>query len=250
MGNSHNAFCADGTSFSDDIRHEVSLRKPFSVTQKDNFDPDECPFCSLRRKNCRWLRTELARLGGEASSLEGTIPQKFHQALYDWLDEGIGLPASHYTGGVEDVSVSSCSKCNETRHEVGMLLAEAQCRDAQCKARMEFRTRVASQIEDLLIEKRSLEAKLLSNGHPDGMLSDGELRAITRVNRADSIDVGDLHFTNKTPRESRLSDGEDNDEKWRAAVEELPGPHSGSRLSHSNGLQGRTYASGNGDIAL
>jgi hypothetical protein len=100
------------------------------------------------------------------------------------------LPESFYTGGVEDVRAMACSRCTEVRKEVQALQNEARMLDAQCKARIEYHRREAGCIEDLLIEKRRIEAKLYFQQAQTGSGGlDGHFCAITKVNQTDDIAV-------------------------------------------------------------
>eukprot|EP00930_Biecheleria_cincta_P020169 TRINITY_DN15226_c0_g1_i1.p1 TRINITY_DN15226_c0_g1~~TRINITY_DN15226_c0_g1_i1.p1 ORF type:complete len:196 (-),score=39.42 TRINITY_DN15226_c0_g1_i1:443-1030(-) len=160
------------------------IRPPWALAQADRFDCDECPFCKLRQSNAAWLRTELKRLTSEVCVIESTIPPKFLPELNSRL-ENWALPESYYTGGVDDISAGSCSQCDALRQEVKALQEQARSLDAQRLARVEFRRGVAWKIEDLLIQKRQIEARLFQNCGPGEKSDDGQFSAITRVNLAD-----------------------------------------------------------------
>lgn len=168
-------------------------RLPWAVTQAEQFEVEDCPFCSLRRSHCAWLRTEIKRLSSEVASLQTTIPSKFVPDLRRRLQEP--LPFSTYTGGVDDVQGQACTKCEDKREEVQTLQNEARSLDVQCKARIDFHERFARHIEALLIEKRHIEAQLFFNrrrGDDDSQELDGQFCAITRVNEPDE----DAHALN------------------------------------------------------
>eukprot|EP00434_Breviolum_minutum_P010721 symbB.v1.2.009455.t1/scaffold601.1/size182750/19 len=175
------------------------VRPPWALAQADKFEYEDCPFCRLRRSHCTWLKTEIKRLKSEAAAVQTTIPPSILPELMKELEverwncrcwglvalnsQAGRLPPSGYTGGVDDIVASSCPRCEEWRQEVLDLQEEARFLDAQCKARIEFRSGQARQVEDLLIAKRRVEAKLLSAGQ--GVADDGKLSVITRVNLAD-----------------------------------------------------------------
>ncbi|CAL1161810.1 unnamed protein product [Cladocopium goreaui] len=163
------------------MAHE-EVRPPWALAQADKFEYEDCPFCRMRRSHCTWLKTEIKRLKSEAAAVQTTIPPIILPELMEQLEAG-RLPPSGYTGGVDDIVASSCPRCEEWRQEVLDLQEEARELDAQCKARIEFRSGQARKVEDLLIAKRRIEAKLLSAGH--GVADDGKLSVITRVNLAD-----------------------------------------------------------------
>ena len=89
----------------------------------------------MRRSHCSWLNTEIKRLTSEAQAVQTTIPPIFMSELLE--QEAHGLPASGYTGGVDDIAASSCPRCGEWRQEVLRLQRQARELDAQCKARIE-----------------------------------------------------------------------------------------------------------------
>ncbi|CAK9022706.1 EF-hand domain-containing protein [Durusdinium trenchii] len=163
------------------ISHE-DVRPPWALAQADKFEYEDCPFCRMRRSHCSWLQTEIKRLKSEAAAVQTTIPPIFLPELMQQLEAG-RLPPSGYTGGVDDIIARSCPRCEEWRQEVLDLQEEARELDAQCKARIEFRSGQARNVEDLLIAKRRIEAKLLSAG--GAAVDDGKLSVITRVNLAD-----------------------------------------------------------------
>ncbi|CAE7463319.1 unnamed protein product [Symbiodinium pilosum] len=159
------------------------IRPPWALAQADKFDYEDCPFCDLRRHHSAWLRSEIKRLKSEVAAVQTTIPPRLFPELRQQL-EAEPLPPSGYTGGVDDITASSCPRCPEHRREVLDLQAEANKWDAECKARIEFRRGRARKIEDMLIEKRQIEARLFSTGTGTAM-DDGQFFAITRVNLAD-----------------------------------------------------------------
>lgn len=160
------------------------IRPPWALAQADKFDCDECPFCKLRQSNAAWLRTELKRLTSEVGVVEATVPPKFLPELNSRL-ENWALPESCYTGGVDDISASACSSCDALRQEVKALQDQARSLDARRLALVEFRRGVAWKIEDLLIQKRQIEARLFRHCAPGEKSDDGQLSAITRVNLVD-----------------------------------------------------------------
>ncbi|CAJ1382678.1 unnamed protein product [Effrenium voratum] len=156
------------------------VRPPWALAQADKFEYEDCPFCKMRRSHLSWLRTEIKRLTSEVAAVQTSIPPIFLPELQTHLQAG--LPASGYTGGVDDIVASSCPRCPELRQQVIEVQDEARQLDAQCKARIEFRREQARKVEELLIAKRAIEAKLMSSG---GRMDDGQLSLITRVNLAD-----------------------------------------------------------------
>lgn len=181
-GSTSAAYCTAPTNTKEDIR------LPFAVAQADSFESEDCPFCSYRSSHLKWLRDEIKRLTSEVASLETTIPPKLLPDLHNQLEE-LPLPESMYTGGVEDIRGNACPKCTEVRQQVQKLQREARMMDAQCKARIEFHQREAVGIEELMIEKRHVEAQLYfqQSGKRGGKM-DGQFCAITKVNRSDDID--------------------------------------------------------------
>lgn len=180
------AYCSTPTNTKEDIR------LPFAVAQADSFETEDCPFCAYRGAHCKWLRDEIRRLASEVASLETTIPPKLLPDLHVQLEE-LPLPESMYTGGVEDTQGVACPRCTEHRLEVRKLQGEARMMDSQCKARIEFHRREAKGIEELLIEKRRIEAQLFfrqpnsgARGGGDSAL-DGHFCAITKVNQPDDV---------------------------------------------------------------
>mmetsp|Transcript_30043 Transcript_30043/g.69434 ORF Transcript_30043/g.69434 Transcript_30043/m.69434 type:complete len:196 (+) Transcript_30043:80-667(+) len=181
--------CVESAAFAVDACAQIpslnkgEIRPPWALAQADKFEWDDCPFCDLRRHHCMWLRSEIKRLKSEVSAVQTTIPPRLFPELRQQLEAG-PLPPSGYTGGVDDISASSCPRCPEFRCEVSNLQEEARKWDAECKARIEFRRGLAGRIENMLIEKRQIEAKIFATGTgtvPD----DGQFFAITRVNLAD-----------------------------------------------------------------
>eukprot|EP00439_Symbiodinium_sp_Y106_P075183 s1317_g14.t2 len=176
------------------------IRPPWALAQADKFDYEDCPFCDLRRHHCVWLRSEIKRLKSEVAAVQTTIPPRLYPELRQQL-EAEPLPPSGYTGGVDDISASSCPRCPEHRQEVLDLQAEANKWDAECKAQSQVRAREGSE-EDVPErsktcslklgmlqstgpeEKRQIEARLFSTGTGTAM-DDGHFFAITRVNLAD-----------------------------------------------------------------
>lgn len=98
---------------------------------EDKFEYEDCPFCRLRRSHCSWLTAEIKRLTSEAEAVQTTIPPIFMPEL---AEHEATLPASGYTGGVDDIAASSCPRCGEWRQEVHRLQQRARELDAQCKA--------------------------------------------------------------------------------------------------------------------
>mmetsp|Transcript_69521 Transcript_69521/g.153740 ORF Transcript_69521/g.153740 Transcript_69521/m.153740 type:complete len:240 (-) Transcript_69521:184-903(-) len=172
-------------------QEEYRFRQPFALAQAESFESEDCPFCALRRSHSSWLRTEINRLNSEVRCLETTIPPKFIPELEKRLEE-LPLPDSAYTGGVDEIRGSSCPLCDHHRREVRKLQREARALDSHCKARIEFHRRFSLRIEDLLIEKRQIEAQLFFGKKqgggvgPDGESAlDGHFCAITKVNQPD-----------------------------------------------------------------
>lgn len=165
---------------------QEEYRMPWALTQAERFESEDCPFCAMRRSHCTWLQSEIKRLTSEVSSLENTIPPKFFPELEKSL-ESVTQADSGYTGGVDEVRGTACPKCIECRDEVASLQSEARLLDAQCKARIHFHRSLALRIENLLIEKRRIEAQLFFKNRkpgPDGC-SDGQYCSITKVNQPD-----------------------------------------------------------------
>mmetsp|Transcript_26919 Transcript_26919/g.57055 ORF Transcript_26919/g.57055 Transcript_26919/m.57055 type:complete len:240 (-) Transcript_26919:41-760(-) len=172
-------------------QEEYRFRQPFALAQAESFESEDCPFCALRRSHSSWLRTEINRLNSEVRCLETTIPPKFIPELEKRLEE-LPLPDSAYTGGVDEIRGSSCPLCDHHRREVRKLQREARALDSHCKARIEFHRRFSLRIEDLLIEKRQIEAQLFFGKKqgggvgPDGESAlDGHFCAITKINQPD-----------------------------------------------------------------
>lgn len=179
---SSTAYCTTPPTVREDIR------LPFAVAQADSFESEDCPFCSLRGTNAKWLRDEIRRLTSEVASLDTTIPPRLLPDLRNQLED-FPLPESLYTGGVDDIRAISCPSCTKVQAEVAELQREAQRMDAQCKARIEFHRREAGGIEELLIEKRRIEAHLYyrDSGAKRGDCLDGRFCAITKVNQPDDV---------------------------------------------------------------
>eukprot|EP00927_Polykrikos_kofoidii_P082885 TRINITY_DN8358_c0_g2_i1.p2 TRINITY_DN8358_c0_g2~~TRINITY_DN8358_c0_g2_i1.p2 ORF type:complete len:200 (+),score=38.61 TRINITY_DN8358_c0_g2_i1:140-739(+) len=165
------------------VGKEDEVRLPWALAQADRFETDECPFCSLRKSHCAWLRSEIKRLGSEVNSLETTIPPKFFPELEKRLQD-FPLPNSRYTGGVDDITGTACPRCENARVEVVQLQENARELDSQCKARIEFHRNFAKHIEMLLIEKRRVEAQLFF-GRQKGPSNDGYFSGITKINQID-----------------------------------------------------------------
>eukprot|EP00403_Amphidinium_massartii_P010302 CAMPEP_0178418558 /NCGR_PEP_ID=MMETSP0689_2-20121128/25151_1 /TAXON_ID=160604 /ORGANISM="Amphidinium massartii, Strain CS-259" /LENGTH=198 /DNA_ID=CAMNT_0020039957 /DNA_START=38 /DNA_END=635 /DNA_ORIENTATION=+ len=166
---------------------QEEYRPPWALAQAEKFESDDCPFCALRKSNASWLRTEIKRLSSEVAYIDATIPPRLHPDLQVRL-EGSPLPASYYTGGVEDIHGQACPSCVEERRSVEQLQLEARGLDAQCKARIDFHRKYAPKIEALLIEKRRVEAEIYFRQHgvdTAGELIDGHFNAITKVNQPD-----------------------------------------------------------------
>jgi len=187
------------------------VRLPWALTQAERFESEDCPFCSLRRSHCAWLRTEIKRFNSEVASIETTIPPRFIPDLERRLQE-LPLPESAYTGGVDDIRGSACPRCTDHRREVRRLQKEARALDSQCKARIEFHRRFARRIEALLIDKRQVEAQLFfgqqnSRGSKQAQSLDGQLCAITKVNQSDgdAFLSGGLDSPDDTLSESALA---------------------------------------------
>mmetsp|Transcript_106329 Transcript_106329/g.174564 ORF Transcript_106329/g.174564 Transcript_106329/m.174564 type:complete len:225 (+) Transcript_106329:134-808(+) len=216
MGSSSSGSCTTPTNTKEDIR------LPFAVAQADKFDSEDCPFCAYRRGHVKWLRDEIKRLTSEVASLETTIPPKFLPELHSRLEDD-PLPESAYTGGVEDIRGTGCTRCSEVRREVKHLQRDARMLDSQCKARIEFHQSFARRIEALLIEKRRIEAQLFfrqrgENSSRQGGDSalDGHFCAITKVNQPD--DVSDLLPQNLTLPARLKSDPADDDSTAKDAL--------------------------------
>lgn len=159
------------------------------MAQAKSFESEDCPFCSYRFTHCKWLKDEIRRLTSEVASLETTIPPRLLPDLHNQLEVN-ALPESLYTGGVEDVIGMACPMCTERREEVQKLQREAKTMDAHCKARIEFHRQEATGIEDLLIEKRRIEAQLFFRNTQRGESGiDGRFCAITKVNQPDDVDA-------------------------------------------------------------
>lgn len=168
-------------------------RPPWAIVQADSFDCDDCPFCALRRSHSAWLQTEIRRLSSEMRTIETTIPPKFLEDLRERLDCN-PLPDSRYTGGVDDVTGSACSKCVEERLEVSRLQRQANQLDSHCKARIDFHRHFACKIEALLIQKRQVEEHLFFKQpigenplcpRGDSLSEELHFCAITKVNQCD-----------------------------------------------------------------
>mmetsp|Transcript_58939 Transcript_58939/g.108893 ORF Transcript_58939/g.108893 Transcript_58939/m.108893 type:complete len:213 (-) Transcript_58939:132-770(-) len=188
---------------------QEEYRPPWAIAQAEKFESEDCPFCALRRSNSSWLRTEIKRLSSEVAYIDATIPPRLHPDLHHRL-EGSPLPDSFYTGGVEDIHGKACPQCDEERRQVEQLQLEARGLDAQCKARIDFHRKFAPKIEDMLIEKRRVEAEIYFRQHgvdTAGEYIDGHFCAVTKVNQCDedaALEVLAAPVESRIPPQSRV----------------------------------------------